>query len=134
MNGLAARAHPFTVVTMTLSAAIIAFLLPGPFLPLYFYLGISLLVLVSGVPRALRQAAVVVLPLWAFLVLVVVLVLLAYASQQMRGAVSGWDRSPGLGWPFPGFGGGGGGFGGFGSGGGGFSGGRFGGGGAGGSW
>ena len=70
MNGLAARAHPFTVVTMTLSAAIIAFLLPGPFLPLYFYLGISLLVLVSGVPRALRQAAVVVLPLWAFLFII----------------------------------------------------------------
>lgn len=69
MTGLAARAHPLTVITLALASAAAAFILPGPRAPAVFYAAVLAGCIGSGAGRAGWQAALVVGPLWFFLFL-----------------------------------------------------------------
>jgi energy-coupling factor transport system permease protein len=66
---LAARAHPFTPLALTLSVAVIAVVLPGAAAAASLYAVTVLAVLVAGVGRAALRALVPLAPLWLFLFL-----------------------------------------------------------------
>ena len=66
-RGLARRAHPLTGLSVAISVTLLAFLVPAPWGPVYLYLASIILVALSGVGRAIRQALVICLPLWLFL-------------------------------------------------------------------
>ena len=65
--GLARRAHPLTGLTSALAVTVLAFLTPAPWGPMVLYGACIALVISTGVGKAVRQAVIVCLPLWAFL-------------------------------------------------------------------
>lgn len=63
------KLHPYTPFVLVLATAILAFLLPAPIGPLALY-GIVILAAVAlRMPRTIAVAALVTAPLWAFLLL-----------------------------------------------------------------
>ncbi len=68
-RALAARAHPFTPLVLTLCVAVLAVALPGPGPVALLYAGTVLVAVATGVGRAAVRALVPLVPLWAFLFL-----------------------------------------------------------------
>jgi energy-coupling factor transport system permease protein len=68
-DGVAARAHPFTPLVVSLAVIALAFLLPAPAGPLLLTLLLVLVALLGGDPRALIPAAWLAVPLWVLLFL-----------------------------------------------------------------
>lgn len=68
-RGVAGAAHPFTPFALAAAVVVLAFVLPGPWGPPLLYASVLVLVIVAGVPSAIRPALVVCLPLWTFLFL-----------------------------------------------------------------
>ena len=68
-GALAARAHPFTPLALTLCIAVIAVALPGPAAAASLYAATLLVVLTAGTGRAALRALVPLAPLWLFLFL-----------------------------------------------------------------
>jgi len=68
-GALAARAHPFTPLVLTLSIAIIAVTVPGTAAAGSVYAATLLVVLAAGAGRAALRALVPLAPLWFFLFL-----------------------------------------------------------------
>jgi energy-coupling factor transport system permease protein len=68
-GALAARAHPFTPLALTLCIAVIALSLPGPAAAASVYGATLMLVLAAGAGRAAARALVPLAPLWLFLFL-----------------------------------------------------------------
>jgi energy-coupling factor transport system permease protein len=68
-EGLAARAHPFTPLVVSLAVVALAFLLPAPAGPLLLAALLILTALVGGDPRALIPAAWLAIPFWILLFL-----------------------------------------------------------------
>jgi energy-coupling factor transporter transmembrane protein EcfT len=68
-GALAARAHPFTPLALTLCLAVIAVALPGPAAAASLYAATLLVVLTAGTGRAALRALVPLAPLWLFLFL-----------------------------------------------------------------
>ncbi len=63
------KLHPYTPFVLVLATAILAFLLPAPVGPLALYGLVILVALTAGMPRTVAVAALVTAPLWAFLLL-----------------------------------------------------------------
>jgi energy-coupling factor transport system permease protein len=63
------RLHPYTPFVLVLATAILAFLLPPPVGPLTLYSVVILAALALRMPRTVMVAALVTAPLWAFLLL-----------------------------------------------------------------
>jgi energy-coupling factor transport system permease protein len=68
-RGLAQQAHPFTLFAITGAVALLAFILPPPAGPVALYVLVALLALAGGTGRAAARAALVCLPLWLLLFL-----------------------------------------------------------------
>jgi len=68
-GALAARAHPFTPLVLTLCVALVAVAAPGPMAAASLYTATILAVLAAGVGRAALRALVPLAPLWLFLFL-----------------------------------------------------------------
>lgn len=68
-EGLAARAHPFTPLVVSLAVVALAFLLPAPAGPLLLALILLLATLLGGDPHALVPAAWLAIPFWVLLFL-----------------------------------------------------------------
>ena len=68
-GALAARAHPFTPLVLTVCIAVAAVALPGPDAAALLYAGTILLVLAAGAGRAALRALLLLAPLWFFLFL-----------------------------------------------------------------
>lgn len=68
-TSLAESAHPFTGFVVALAITLLAFLLPAPWGPPLLYAVVLLLVVAAGVGRSARDAALICLPLWGFLLL-----------------------------------------------------------------
>lgn len=68
-GALAARAHPFTPLVLTLAIAVMAVTLPGPGPTGTLYAATIALAIVGGVERAALRALVPLAPLWLFLFL-----------------------------------------------------------------
>ena len=66
-EGLAARAHPFTPLVVSLAVIALAFLLPAPAGPLLLAALLVCTALVGGDPRALIPAAWLAIPFWVLL-------------------------------------------------------------------
>jgi energy-coupling factor transport system permease protein len=60
--------HPYTPFVLVLAAALLAFLLPAPAGPLVLYAVVVTAALLLRMPRTVLAAALVTAPLWAFLV------------------------------------------------------------------
>jgi energy-coupling factor transport system permease protein len=69
-NGPLRRAHPYTPLTVALSLAILAFVLPAPWGTFILCLVAIALPLLEGVPQVLRPAALTALPFWVFLLVI----------------------------------------------------------------
>lgn len=88
------RLHPFTPFVLVLAAALLAFLLPAPAGPVALYAVIIVAALPNGMTKTVAAGALVSLPLWAFLLLLHVILpggdgLAAAAAQGARlGAVA----------------------------------------------
>lgn len=63
------KLHPYTPFILVLAIAILAFLLPAPVGPLALYGVVILAALALRMPRTVAMAALVTSPLWAFLLL-----------------------------------------------------------------
>ena len=63
------KLHPYTPFVLVLATAILAFLLPAPVGPLALYGVVMLAALALRMPRTIAVAALVSAPLWAFLLL-----------------------------------------------------------------
>ena len=63
------RLHPFTPFALVLATAILAFLLPAPAGPLALYAGVAAAAHLTGMTTTVVAGALVTLPLWAFLIL-----------------------------------------------------------------
>lgn len=85
-GGVVHRAHPFTPFVVTLAVAALALLLPAPRGPVMLYAVVVLLAIATGVGRAVRAAALVCLPLWLFLF--VLLALLGDGPRVAAGPVT----------------------------------------------
>lgn len=68
-RGLARRAHPFTLFAVVAGVALLAFLLPPPAGPVALYGTVVLLAVLAGAGRAAVRAALICLPLWLLLLL-----------------------------------------------------------------
>ncbi len=68
-QGLAARAHPFTPLVLSLAVIFLAFLLPAPGGPLLLAGAFIIIAPLSGDPRALVPAAWLAVPFWVLLFL-----------------------------------------------------------------
>ena len=68
-DALAARAHPFTPLVLTLCIAVVAIAAPGPVAAGALYAATILLVTAAGTGRAALRALVPLAPLWFFLFL-----------------------------------------------------------------
>jgi energy-coupling factor transport system permease protein len=68
-RGLAQQAHPFTLFAITGAVALLTFILPPPAGPVALYVLVALLALAGGTGRAAARAALVCLPLWLLLFL-----------------------------------------------------------------
>lgn len=68
-GALAARAHPFTPLALTVCVAVVAVAVPGPKAAVAVYAATILLVILAGTGRAALQALVPLAPLWFFLLL-----------------------------------------------------------------
>ena len=64
-----ARAHPFTIFTVVAGTALLAFILPAPAGPVILYAVVLVLAVAAGAGRSAVRAAVVCLPLWTLLLL-----------------------------------------------------------------
>lgn len=67
--GFLHRAHPFTPLAITVSVALLAFVLPGTGGPLLLLLAVSLLAVAAGVGGVLAPALVLAIPFWLFLII-----------------------------------------------------------------
>ncbi|HEU4827745.1 MAG TPA: energy-coupling factor transporter transmembrane component T [Gemmatimonadales bacterium] len=63
------RLHPYTPFVLVLATALLAFLLPAPAGPMALYAAVIGAALLSGMTKTVAGGALVTLPLWAFLVL-----------------------------------------------------------------
>lgn len=68
-RGLAQQAHPFTLFAITGAVALLAFILSPPAGPVALYALVAVLALAGGMGRAAARAALVCLPLWLLLFL-----------------------------------------------------------------
>ena len=64
-----ARAHPFTLFTVVAVTALLAFILPAPAGPVILYGVVIVLAVATGAGRPAARAALVCLPLWSLLLL-----------------------------------------------------------------
>ena len=85
-DGLARRAHPFTLFAITGAVALLAFILPAPGGPVALYALTVVLAIASGTGRAALRAALVCLPLWVLLF--VLLALLGGGSRMPLGPLT----------------------------------------------
>ena len=63
------KLHPYTPFSLVLATGLLAFLLPAPAGPVALYAGVATAAVMTGMARTVLAAALVTLPLWAFLVL-----------------------------------------------------------------
>lgn len=69
-RGILHRVHPFTSLTLAGSVAVLVFALPAPLGPLLLGAALVTLAVGAGVARVLLTAAVIVAPIWGFLLLI----------------------------------------------------------------
>ena len=62
------KLHPYTPFALVLATALLAFLLPAPAGPLILYAIVMTAAVLARMPRTVAMAALVTAPLWAFLV------------------------------------------------------------------
>jgi len=80
--GIAGQAHPFTLFSVVAGVAALAFLLPAPTGPVLLYVTVVALAILTGAGASVARAALICLPLWVLLIL-----LLAVGGDGARSAI-----------------------------------------------